>query len=177
MGIEKRVYNSEEVISFFRVREKWGSFSNMHPGYPLVVAGVRVSSSEALYQAMRFPHYPEVQAEIIGLHPMEAKKLARAHIDKTRADWDRVRVSVMRWVLRVKAEQHPSFCVLLLSTGDKPIVEVSYKDDFWGARPNGRTLVGVNTLGRLLMELREELKSGNLRVVPPPGAVLLGKKL
>ena len=78
----------------------------------------------------------------------------------------------MRWCLRVKLAQHwQNFGNLLLSTGNKPIVEESRKDDFWGAKiRDDQTLVGRNALGRLLMELREELKldaNETLRFVEP----------
>ena len=65
---------------------------------------------------------------------------------------------VMRWCLRVKLAQiWDEFSRLLLATGDRPIVEESRKDEFWGAKVvNTDTLVGVNALGRLLMELREK---------------------
>jgi restriction endonuclease S subunit len=55
-------------------------------------------------------------------------------------------------------------------TGDRSIVEDSRKDDFWGALPkDDGTLVGMNVLGRLLMELREAIKAGDeLRRVEPP---------
>jgi type I restriction enzyme, S subunit len=66
----------------------------------------------------------------------------------------------MRWCLRVKLASHWTiFSRLLLATGDKPIVEQSAKDDFWGAKVvDPETLQGMNVLGRLLMELREEVK-------------------
>lgn len=73
----------------------------------------------------------------------------------------------MRWVLRQKL-QHPPFQRVLLETGDRPIVELSYKDQFWGAKPEGHLLVGVNALGRLLMELRQEIRAGAVRDIPPP---------
>src|SRR2546426_7568195 len=42
------------------------------------------------------------------------------------------------------------------------IVEDSRKDDFWGAKASDEgTLVGMNVLGRLLMELREDLRGTN----------------
>jgi len=66
----------------------------------------------------------------------------------------------MRWCIRVKLVQNwRRFSSLLLATGNRPIVEKSWKDSFWGAKPleDGR-LVGRNVLGRLLMELREELR-------------------
>ena len=63
--------------------------------------------------------------------------------------------------LRVKLAQNwDGFSKLLLDTGDRPIVEHSRTDDFWGARPvDNRTLVGMNVLGRLLMELRAFVKT------------------
>ena len=52
------------------------------------------------------------------------------------------------------------FSKLLLETGDLPIVEDSRKDDFWGAKPEDEEiLVGANVLGRLLMQLREQVKN------------------
>lgn len=66
----------------------------------------------------------------------------------------------MRWCLQVKlAQNYEKFRQLLLATGDKPIVEHSRRDDFWGAKPvDDATLIGVNALGRLLMELRERAR-------------------
>jgi type I restriction enzyme S subunit len=79
----------------------------------------------------------------------------------------------MRWCLRVKLAQNwATFGRLLLSTGDRPIVEKKVRrKDFWGAteQPDG-TLVGMNVLGRLLMELREQLKGDeaeSLRFIEP----------
>lgn len=64
------------------------------------------------------------------------------------------------------------FSELLLSTGDMPIVEMKVRrSDFWGAQvAESGELVGMNVLGRLLMELREDLKAddqGQLKVVKP----------
>lgn len=67
----------------------------------------------------------------------------------------------MRWCLRVKLFNNwDKFSTLLLSTEDLPIVEESNKDDFWGAKPvDINLLIGTNALGRLLMELRDEIKT------------------
>ena len=144
----------------------------MAPGFPVRLNGVRILTVEALYQACRFPHRPEVQRKIIEqLSPMTAKMVGKPYRNDSRPDWDRVRVRLMRWVLRLKLAMHwTQFSELLLSTGAKPIVEDSRKDDFWGAVPADNTsLVGMNVLGRLLMELREEVIKGvELRHVEPP---------
>ena len=130
----------------------------MAAGFPLEVEGVSIRTSEALYQACRFPLNPELQYLIIGERsPMAAKMRGKPFRNETRADWDDVRVAVMRWCLRVKLLQNwTTFSKLLAATGDRPIVEQSRKDRFWGAVPiDSDTLEGQNVLGRLLMELRE----------------------
>jgi len=160
-------------VVFLKTKETFGGLSNMAGGFPLEVNGIPIRTSEALYQACRFPHLPEVQKLIISQKsPMTAKMKGKPHRRNSRPDWDRVRVKVMRWCLRVKLAQNWSrFSRLLLKTGDRPIVEESRRDSFWGAKPiNRETLTGMNVLGRLLMELREEARSlsyaSSVRVEP-----------
>ena len=170
---QMRTYDRISSVVFFKTKETFGGLSNMAGGYPLRVNGIRILTSEALYQACRFPHLADVQRLIIGQKsPMTAKMKSKLYRHRSRPDWNRVRVSTMRWCLRVKLAQNwDSFSKLLLQTDDRPIVEQSRRDDFWGALPVGeRTLVGMNVLGRLLMELREslqaELQGSLLRVEP-----------
>lgn len=168
-----RTYDRSGSIVFLKTNERFGGLSNMAPGFPLRVNGVRIRTSEALYQACRFPHMPEVQQLIISENsPMTAKMRSKPYRRVSRHDWDFVRVKIMRWCLRVKLAQNwGEFGGLLLATGDRPIVEQSRKDDFWGAKVTDEvTLVGMNVLGRLLMELREQLRSdesGSLRFIEP----------
>lgn len=183
-----RIYVRGEAVVFYKTKEEFGGLSNMASGYPLYLNGVRILTAEALYQACRFPHMPEVQREIIAQHsPMTAKMKSKPHRKDSRSDWDEVRYKVMRWCLRVKlAQNHEEFGRLLLATRDRPIVEQSRKDDYWGAKTTdeiGDTLIGQNVLGRLLMELREKLKGdteGVLKTVPPlaiPDFLLLDKPI
>jgi len=157
---EPRVYERASVSAFHKTTEPFGGLSNMAAGYPLRVNGVYIRISEALYQACRFPHLSEIQQLIIGqASPMSAKMKSKQHRENSREHWDRVRIRIMRWCLHVKLAQNPQkFGDLLLSTGDRPIVEQSCRDAFWGAKPiDAETLLGLNVLGRLLMELREEV--------------------
>lgn len=180
----ERIYNPADVIVFHKTREEWGELSNMAAGFPLVVGGVEWLTSEALYQACRFPQLPKVQKEILEQRsPMAAKMKSKSHRYQTRLDWDNARTKVMRWVLRVKlAQNFDKFGLVLLRTGEQPIVERSHKDRFWGAVPDEYgNLAGQNLLGRLLMELREEAKrrsQDELEVVVAPnlsGFLILGK--
>lgn len=157
----------------------------MAPGFPLEVNGLHIRTTEALYQACRFPHLPEVQRMIISeMSPMTAKMKSKRYRNDSRQDWDTVaRLRVMRWCLRVKLAQNwEKFGDLLRTTGAAPIVEDSRKDAFWGAKAaTENTLTGCNVLGRMLMELREELLRGDTdslkRVEPPnlPNCLLYGE--
>lgn len=183
---ELRTYKRQECVVFHTTRDPFGGLSNMAPGFGLRINGVTIRTSEALYQACRFPHLPEIQAMIIEeASPMVAKRKSKPYRSQTRNDWDTVRHKVMRWCLRVKlAQNYTEFGQLLLLTGDRPIVEQSSKDDFWGAFVKGRDeLVGQNVLGRLLMELRARLQDDvdqNLRIVLPlaiPNFLFLGNPI
>lgn len=156
-----RQYDRTKSVVFLKTNEDFGALSNMAGGFPLKVNGVSIRTSEALYQACRFPHRWEIQREIIAQHsPMAAKMKSKPHRHDSRKDWDLVRIEVMRWCLRVKLVQNwDSFRRILLDTEDRPIVERSRRDFFWGARLIQDTkLVGVNALGELLTELRNQIK-------------------
>ncbi len=160
-SVAVRTYDPAEAAIFCKTAERFGGLSNMAGGFPLRVNGVNILTSEALYQACRFPHLPQVQRLIIDQRsPMTAKMKSKPYREDSRTDWDSVRVRIMRWCLRVKLAQNwAAFGALLRSTGGLPIVELSRKDDFWGAKPQeDGTLEGMNVLGRLLMELREQLE-------------------
>lgn len=177
---EYRTYQRSECAVFLKTAEQFGGLSNMAGGYVLTMNGVRVLTSEALYQACRFPHLPEIQKLIIGqTSPMTAKMKSKPYRKDSRPDWDAVRVKIMRWCLHVKLVQNwEKFGDLLLSTGTMPIVEESYRDQFWGAKPvDAETLTGLNVLGRLLVELRERLRNPEAHQLwvaePPPLAQFL----
>ena len=74
-----------------------------------------------------------------------------------RGDWRTFKLERMRAVLRAKFTQHPDLTLRLLDTGDATLIEDSKTDLFWGVGPKG---LGQNMLGRMLMELRGELRSG-----------------
>ena len=161
-GSQTRTYTRAQSIVFLKTKEAFGGLSNMAGGFPLKVNGVSIRTSEALYQACRFPHLPNVQRLIIDQKsPMTAKMKGKPHRSNSRADWDQVPTNIMRWCLRVKLAQNWSkFSKLLLETDELPIVEESKRDQFWGAKPvDDETLIGMNVLGRLLMELRDEIKT------------------
>lgn len=85
----------------------------------------------------------------------QAFKFAQENKSKQRPDWDAIKVDTMREILRAKVDQHDYVRKKLLETGDRELVENSWRDAFWGWGPNRD---GQNMLGKLWMEVRAELK-------------------
>jgi ribA/ribD-fused uncharacterized protein len=92
----------------------------------------------------------------------EAFKIAEANRDKMRDDWPFVRHNIMFDILRAKVNQHEYVRRKLLETGDRELIEDSWRDDFWGWGPNKD---GQNVLGRLWMEVRAELRCNSADVL------------
>ena len=159
-----RTYHIKDVIAFRKTTDAFGGLSNMAAGYSLNINGIIIKSAEHLYQAMRFPINPEIQAEILEEYsPMTAKMISKKYAVKyTRPDWDKARFAIMKWVLEIKLSQNwNTFGTLLKETANKSIVELTPKDKVWGAVLKGETLEGTNALGRLLMQLRENYVKKN----------------
>lgn len=154
-------------VTFLKTKEEYGLFSNMAGGYPIHVPTEYgevinfVPSSEALYQALRFPSFYLVQEEVLEApNGFVAKLVAKKYLDRTRRDWNDVRVQTMRLAVLLKSLSHPSFQEKLQQTGpETEIVEISRKDPFWGMVPQQKDdfsdLRGENTLGKILMDLRD----------------------
>lgn len=169
-----RNYNAKEAIVFRKTTEPFGGLSNMASGYALYINEVIIPSSEHLYQAMRYPTNPEIQFEIINQdNAMKAKMISNKYKAQfSRPDWEKIQIKVMRWALEIKLAQNwDKFSTILQETQNKSIVEFATDNKIWGAKPaSNDELVGVNALGRLLMELREKYISENNRIfcVNPP---------
>lgn len=88
----------------------------------------------------------------------EAFKIAERHKEFRRPKWDDEKVDVMRRIIAAKAAQHEYVLRKLLETGDRHLIEGSWRDDFWGIGPNRD---GQNMLGKLWMEIRTALTQEN----------------
>ena len=143
------------VVRFYRVSDEYGCFSNFAP-YPIQLDGEVWPTSEHYFQAQKFTG-PDDQARIRQANsPMIAARMGRDRRRPLRHDWEVVKVAVMRKAVRAKFSQHDDLREILLSTGDAVLVEHTEKDAYWGDGGNGS---GKNMLGRILMDVREELRA------------------
>lgn len=140
-------------IRFYSHRHgPYAVFSNFHPT-GIIIDGKMWPTVEHYFQAQKFLE-PSRQEEVrLAASPAEAKRLGRAR--GMRPDWHRVRLAVMRTGLRAKFTQNLYLRELLLSTGGAPLIEAAPRDYFWGEGADG---TGANWLGRLLVQLRDEIR-------------------
>lgn len=131
-------------------KEKYAFLSNFYP-VAIVHDGLTYQSVEAAYQAAKCANVDD-RYYFTKLSAPEAKRAGRQVA--LRSDWEQVKVAVMRQLLIVKFLGNPAMGQLLLMTGNEDLVEGNtWNDRFWGVC-NG---IGENNLGKLLMEIRENL--------------------
>lgn len=143
--------NSEEKV-FFYEREFY-PLSNFS-AFNLEWKGVLYMTSEHAYHSEKFTD-PEIIEKIKNARSAhDAFKLSREYENMVRPDWLDVRVIIMEEIIRAKVAQHPYVKKKLLETGNREIVEDSWRDDFWGWGPNKN---GQNQLGKIWMRVRKGL--------------------
>ena len=143
------------AIKFYRERDKpYGCFSNFSK-HSFEVDGKPWQTVEHYFQAMKFAGTPHEYAVQIAPAPMLAKQIGNDRDRPLRPDWDEVKDDVMRRAVRAKFEQNLDIRAVLLGTGDEELIEAARNDSYWGCGADG---MGKNMLGKVLMEVRGELR-------------------
>lgn len=164
---------AEDQILIRKVAEPGGWLSNMSP-HPVEYEGQKWWHCEALFQALRYASDDaEARDEIRRWKsPMRAKMVAKRFRDRyVVAPLRDADVANMRLCLRLKVSQHCELRRKLIASGERLIVEDCssrgrrVNNLFWGAvrvpdasSPMAYSWEGQNWLGRLWMELRQELR-------------------
>ena len=149
-----------DEIRFYQANEKpYGAFSNLYRR-TIEFEGEVFQTSEHAYQAGK-ARKKEVRTWLMAA-PSPALLAMAAHglyVWDVHPDWSKTKFDRMKRVLLAKFTQHQDLQELLLSTGDKRLVEAATVDNavnrLWG-EVNGK---GKNKLGELLMEVRAEIRA------------------
>jgi N-glycosidase YbiA len=146
---------SSTPVKFYDSGKPFYEFTNFYePPGGIVIEGLTWRTTEAFFQARKFPNSPLYRAIHQLRTPREAFQLAQDNRQSVRADWQKVSVDVMFEAVFCKFSQHPHLKKLLLSTGNRELIEHTKNDSFWGDGGDG---TGQNQLGKVLMKVREIL--------------------
>ena len=158
------------ILYFRRDRDMYRFLSHFHPA-PVHLDGETSPTVEHYYQTQKSfdPAYREAirgaispgMAKRLAAPPQAPRKFSgqswfRKHHALPRPDWHEVKLEIMRRADRAKFTQNPDLAAMLMATGDAALVEDSSGEPYWSTGPDGR---GENWAGRLLMEIREELRA------------------
>ena len=122
-----------EPVYFYTKNDPYFEFSNFAP-FGFEIEGVYWPTVEHYLQAAKF--HDESYRERIRRSdtPKEARALGQTRDVPIRDEWASIRVETMLKALRFKFRR-PELRELLLSTGDRELIESSPFDHFLGCRP------------------------------------------
>lgn len=115
-------------------------------------------TAEHYYQASKQKDLAYAQKIFLQQDALQAHKLGNAWFKRKRPDFKQVRNVLMTRALYCKAKQNQEVAEHLLDTGERLIVETSQFDPYWGI---GRDQRGLNTLGKIWMDIRNKLRQGS----------------
>ncbi|MCD8217276.1 MAG: macro domain-containing protein [Clostridiales bacterium] len=147
----------EQTKRINQFRMQYDYLSNFYPAC-VTVDGLTYLNAEAAFQASKCVDLKD-REQFCELTPDQAKRLGRRI--QLRQDWEKVKVSVMKKVVRAKFTQNPHLAEFLVETGDAELVEGNnWHDTIWGV--DLKTGEGQNNLGKILMDLRDDFKVNGL---------------
>ena len=140
-------------INFWSAREEYGWLSNFWIS-EFKIGAYTYKSVEHYYQSEKANTMALKTWISMAPSPFYAMR-AGMSIRKQDMDryWNDNKVDIMLKGIRAKFWQNEDLKKKLLATGNSPIHEAGDRDTFWGGR-------GRDMLGKLLVQVREEIKRG-----------------
>ena len=125
----------------------------------VVYNGITYKNTEAAFQAQKTTSISK-RLEFANFTASQSKKEGRKLA--LRQDWEEVKEQVMYEICLAKFTQNEDLKMKLLSTDGHHLIEGNYwHDNTWGncTCEKCKNIVGENKLGKILMQIREELKN------------------
>lgn len=132
-----------------KFRDEYFFLSNFYP-CNITYKEIIYTNSESCFQGQKDLSRSK---EFSNLSPVQGKRLGRRV--NLRKDWNRVRLTIMKEIIRCKFTQNLDLKKKLLEIEDSLLIETNnWNDTYWGVCRNK----GQNNLGKILMKIREEIK-------------------
>jgi len=145
-----KTLSNKTTIDYFGGRFRF--LSNFYP-VKVELDGVKYPTVEHAYQAAKTNSKPHRRMIERATTPAQAKRIGKTV--PLRKDWNERRIEVMTKLIRRKFNRD-ELKEKLIRTGNARLVEGNnWNDTFWGICRN----VGQNNLGKILMKIRQELKT------------------
>ena len=152
-------------------------FSNFHR-CGIKLDGQIYPSAEHAYQFLKLTYLGKLDmADSVMNSPKaaDAKRCAAQISRDENAMWDEVKVDAMSKIIKAKAESYPDFKKLLIESDGFVIAEAT-SDCFWGVGMTPKlasncapdSFLGRNTLGQILMGVRDSIIASSNKDQPPP---------
>jgi ribA/ribD-fused uncharacterized protein len=141
------------MIKFYKTNDPHGYMSNYWKA-KFILDDKVWETTEHYYQAMKTLD-PNEQEQVRNAAKANDARLLGQKVT-LRADFNEVKDQLMRTCLLAKFNQHLCLKQQLIDTGDDELIEDSKVDAYWGIGADGN---GQNKLGKLLMEIRSELRN------------------
>ncbi len=141
------------ILQFDRPADIYGVFSN-HSNHSIGLQGTTWKTVEHYMQAQKFADASLWHSIQMAQTADEAITIANIHKQQIRSDWQTVEDATMKRAILAKVLQHHDVRKQLLETGTASIVYHTNTDTYWGDGEDG---TGKNMLGKIFMEVREEL--------------------
>ena len=126
----------------------------------VVLDGIRYRSAEHAYQAQKAVYSRDLRAIMDCKTPGQAKRMGRK-IEMV-LDFEKNKLDIMYRVVHQKFFDNDLLAWDLKRTGDAQLIEGNtWHDNIWGNCycANCKNIEGQNLLGKLLMEIREEIQN------------------
>lgn len=165
-----RLYiQKDDIIKYNNKNKEYKWLSTFSKKKPFLYLEKQYSTVEHAFQAQKLdpsdPKFSEYQNyfTIEGLTVKDAKQYGSTKKFKEngftlRKDWEANRLPIMENIIREFFKVNPKELKKLTETENKILLHIS-QDSFWGVKDG----IGENHHGKILMKLREELKSRTLQ--------------
>lgn len=121
----------------------------------IIYEDISYPSVEHAYQAAKAVDSQVKKKIATASTPGKAKREGQKAIKVL--DWDNKKFSIMKTLVTYKFTTHEDLKQKLLETGEQQLIEGNtWKDVYWGVCDG----IGDNNLGKILMEIRDNLKNG-----------------
>ncbi len=138
--------------------EKFYIYFSPHTAHTININGTIYPTVEHAYQALKYTD-PKIIEEIKNaVSPVKAWQISQSYKHLQTPTFKKL--EVMKMLMQLKTEQHKDIQKALIDSKDLEIVKhiITYPpgDGFWDDGEDGK---GLNHIGKMWMEIRQELKN------------------